>query len=56
MLGKKASIEDRKMTTRRCAYLSAVAIANRLDEAWIGLFPIVPITYILVYFPNVAKK
>ncbi|XP_073981136.1 dehydrogenase/reductase SDR family member 7-like isoform X2 [Rhodnius prolixus] len=56
MLGKKASIEDRKMTTRRCAYLSAVAIANRLDEAWIGLFPIVPITYILVYFPNVAKN
>uniref|UniRef100_A0A224XFQ0 Putative 11beta-hydroxysteroid dehydrogenase type 1 n=1 Tax=Panstrongylus lignarius TaxID=156445 RepID=A0A224XFQ0_9HEMI len=56
MLGQKTNIDDRKMTTRRCAYLCAVAIANRLDEAWIGLFPIIPLTYILVYFPNTAKK
>ncbi|KAK9511434.1 hypothetical protein O3M35_000097 [Rhynocoris fuscipes] len=56
MFSKNLRMEDRRMPTRRCALLSAVAIANRLDEAWIGLFPVIPLTYILIYFPNVAKR
>ncbi|KAF6205936.1 hypothetical protein GE061_020112 [Apolygus lucorum] len=53
--GQDVAPSDRRMTTARCAYLSAVAIVNKLDEAWVGVFPIVPITYILVFFPTLSK-
>ncbi|XP_046687421.1 dehydrogenase/reductase SDR family member 7-like [Homalodisca vitripennis] len=47
---------DKRMTTERCAKLCAVAIANRLDEAWMGLFPVVPLCYVLRYYPNIARR
>ncbi|XP_054272249.1 dehydrogenase/reductase SDR family member 7-like isoform X1 [Macrosteles quadrilineatus] len=47
---------DKRMTTQRCAKLCAIAIANRLDEAWMGLFPVVPLCYVLRYYPYLAKK
>lgn len=53
--GQLMNNTDKRMTTARCAYLCAVAIANRLDEAWIGLFPVVPLAYILIYLPNLSK-
>uniref|UniRef100_A0A1B6CN73 Dehydrogenase/reductase SDR family member 7 n=1 Tax=Clastoptera arizonana TaxID=38151 RepID=A0A1B6CN73_9HEMI len=46
---------DKRMSTDRCANLCAIAIANKLDEAWMGLFPIIPLTYILRYFPSSAR-
>ncbi|KAK9511480.1 hypothetical protein O3M35_000126 [Rhynocoris fuscipes] len=55
IFGKNVSEDDRRMETSRCAYLSAVAIVNRVDEAWMGLFPIIPLTYIIVYYPNITK-
>ncbi|XP_060535151.1 dehydrogenase/reductase SDR family member 7 isoform X2 [Cylas formicarius] len=50
-----AKASDRRMTAERCGQLNAVAIVNKLSETWIGLFPVVPLTYIAVYFPLVFK-
>lgn len=47
---------DKRMTAERCAKLCAIAIANKLDEAWIGLFPVVPLCYVVRYYPNIAKR
>lgn len=46
---------DKRMTAERCAKLSLIAIVNKLDEAWMGCFPIMLLIYGVVYFPNVAK-
>jgi len=46
---------DRRMTADRCAYLSLVAMANRLEESWMGLFPVVPLTYFVVYQPFLSQ-
>ncbi|XP_014242746.1 dehydrogenase/reductase SDR family member 7 [Cimex lectularius] len=56
IFGQEMLKDDKRMQTSRCAFLYAVAIANHLDEAWVGLFPSIPLCYILVYFPNIAKK
>lgn len=47
---------DKRMTSERCAKLCAIAIANRLDEAWMGLFPVVPLCYVLRFYPNIARR
>lgn len=46
---------DKRMTAERCGHLNAVAIANKVSEAWMGLFPVVTLTYIAVYFPILFK-
>ncbi|KAL1131323.1 hypothetical protein AAG570_010941 [Ranatra chinensis] len=56
VFGQHMRPTDKRMPTERCAQLCAIAIANKLDEAWIGIFPVVPLCYVLVYFPNIAKK
>lgn len=33
------------MTADRCAYLCLVAIANKLEESWQALFPLIIVTY-----------
>lgn len=40
------------MTGKRCGFLCAVALANKLSESWMGLLPVIPFTYVAVYFPN----
>ncbi|KAJ8954594.1 hypothetical protein NQ318_003125 [Aromia moschata] len=50
---------DRRMTAERCGYLNAVALANKTKESWMAVFPVIPMTYIAVYFPvvyNIALK
>ncbi|CAH1132539.1 unnamed protein product [Ceutorhynchus assimilis] len=50
---------DKRMTSERCGYLNTVAIVNKVNEAWIGIFPTIPMTYVAVYFPilyNLAVK
>ncbi|CAH1155746.1 unnamed protein product [Phaedon cochleariae] len=42
---------DRRMTAERCGYLTAVALANKTNESWMAVFPLIPLTYIIVYFP-----
>lgn len=47
---------DRRMKTDRCAYLSAVAIANKLDEAWISINPVLLLLYVAQYAPSFARR
>lgn len=49
-------VSDKRMDTSRCATLCAIAIANELEEAWMGLFPVVPLCYVLRYCPNLARR
>lgn len=53
--GQGVEVTDRRMTAKRCGYLCAVAIANKLEEAWMALFPIIPFYYIFVYYPNIRS-
>ncbi|KAG4070073.1 hypothetical protein HA402_013733 [Bradysia odoriphaga] len=50
-IGEKVDIviqpTDRRMATDRCAYLCLVAIANKLDESWQALFPLIIVTHFL---------
>lgn len=46
---------DRRMSADRCGQLCAIAIANELYEGWMALFPILPIVYIALYFPNLTR-
>lgn len=46
-----AQTTDRRMTAKRCGELNAIAIANKVSEAWLGVFPMIPIGYFAVYFP-----
>ncbi|XP_050300858.1 dehydrogenase/reductase SDR family member 7 isoform X3 [Anthonomus grandis grandis] len=43
---------DKRMTAERCGHLNAVAIVNKVGEAWMGLFPLMPMVYVSIYFPN----
>nr|KAG5695186.1 hypothetical protein BaRGS_018308 [Batillaria attramentaria] len=52
VLGREMGKEEKRMETSRCAYLCAVAIANRLDEAWISLQPVLVGTYVAQYAPS----
>ncbi|KAH9492896.1 Dehydrogenase/reductase SDR member 7 [Bulinus truncatus] len=54
-LGPDSDIFKEKMSTERCAYLSCVAIANRMYEVWITQQPILLMTYILIYLPDFGK-
>ncbi|RZF40449.1 hypothetical protein LSTR_LSTR013911 [Laodelphax striatellus] len=54
--GQKVSATDRRMSAERCATLSAIAIANKLDEVWMALFPVLHFTYIVVNWPYLTSK
>lgn len=54
--GQAVGDNDKRMTAERCAKLSLIAVVNKLDEAWIALFPLIPMVYAAVYFPNVSRK
>lgn len=53
--GKPVEPNDWRMSGERCAYLCAVAIANKLNEAWMSLLPYIPLYYLIVYYPNVGN-
>jgi hypothetical protein len=46
---------DKRMTADRCGQLCAIAIANQLYEGWMALFPVLPIIYFALYYPNLAR-
>ena len=50
------SATDRRMTAERCAHLSLVAITHQLEEAWISLFPVVPLMYFNQYLPTISHR
>ncbi|XP_050300857.1 dehydrogenase/reductase SDR family member 7 isoform X2 [Anthonomus grandis grandis] len=47
---------DKRMTAERCGHLNAVAIVNKVGEAWMGLFPLMPMVYVSIYFPNLGMR
>lgn len=44
-----------RVSAERCAQLTAVAMASKLDEVWISKNPILFFVYMNQYFPNLAK-
>ena len=46
---------DKRMKANRCAHLMLVAIAHGIGEAWIPLFPVVPLMYASQYMPTVSR-
>ena len=55
-LGGKMSEKDRRMNTDRCAKLCAVAIVNKLDEAWISINPVLIFLYVSQYAPSICRR
>ncbi|XP_069680700.1 dehydrogenase/reductase SDR family member 7-like [Periplaneta americana] len=53
--GKPVQATDKRMSGERCGYLCAVAIANKLNEAWMSLLPYIPLLYLFVYYPNIGS-
>lgn len=49
------SVSDNRMSAERCGYLCCVALANKVGEAWMAKFPVLPIMYAFVYWPNFCK-
>lgn len=45
----------KRMATDRCAYLTSVAIANKLYEAWISQHPALALVYLTQYFPDFSR-
>uniref|UniRef100_A0A0B6XZD8 Dehydrogenase/reductase SDR family member 7 n=1 Tax=Arion vulgaris TaxID=1028688 RepID=A0A0B6XZD8_9EUPU len=45
----------KRMATDRCAYLTSVAIANKLYETWISEHPSLVFLYLSQYFPDLAR-
>lgn len=54
--GGSMATGEKRMETERCAHLCAVAIANRLDEVWISLQPILLGLYLAQYAPSYYRK
>ena len=46
---------EKKMTTERCTYLVAKAMALKFDEVWISIQPFLLLTYINVYMPFLGR-
>lgn len=49
---KKHPADMKRVSAERCAYLTAVSIANKLDETWISLHPILALFYFTQYLPS----
>jgi len=54
--GQPTSSTDRRMPTARCGRLMAVAIAHKLDEAWIAQQPSLSLYYFTQYTPTFFRK
>ena len=49
-------VSDKRMTSERCSYLTFVAIVNKLEEAWLCFFPVLPLMYFNQYLPTTGKR
>ncbi|XP_077290720.1 dehydrogenase/reductase SDR family member 7 [Arctopsyche grandis] len=54
--GQSVQSNDKRMTAERCGYLFAVALANKIEESWAAVFPIILLSYLNIYFPNLMKR
>lgn len=55
-LGNAMTVKDRRMKTDRCARLCAIAIVNKLDEAWISINPVLLSLYAIQYTPSLFRR
>lgn len=49
------SADMNRMKADRCAQLMMIAIANKLDEAWICMQPVLLMYYAVQYFPSLSR-
>ncbi|KFM76158.1 Dehydrogenase/reductase SDR family member 7, partial [Stegodyphus mimosarum] len=54
--GKPTLSTDRRMPTERCGRLMAVAMAHKVDEAWICIQPCLIFFYLAQYTPTFFRK
>ncbi|XP_012937180.1 dehydrogenase/reductase SDR family member 7 [Aplysia californica] len=54
-LGLRMEKTQKRMSTSRCAYLSCVAMANQVSEAWIMQQPVLLTAYIIQYAPVLGR-
>nr|KAI8735351.1 dehydrogenase/reductase SDR family member 7-like; partial [Biomphalaria glabrata] len=54
-LKNHSKIFRKQMSTERCAYLSCLAIANRMYEVWISIPPFVLFTFGMTYLATFSK-
>lgn len=54
--GQAIQSNDKRMSGERCGYLFAIALANKLEESWAAISPIIPLSYLNCYFPNLLKR
>lgn len=50
------SADMNRMKTDRCAHLMTIAMANKLDEVWICMQPILMMYYAMQYFPSLSRS
>ncbi|XP_071080910.1 dehydrogenase/reductase SDR family member 7-like [Haliotis cracherodii] len=56
VVGGEMKPGEKRMATSRCASLTAVAIANQLDEVWISEHPVLAFIYMFQYLPSFARR
>lgn len=54
--GSHENHNKKRMPTSRCAYLMAIAMANKLDEVWISRQPFLLYYYAQQYLPSVTRS
>ena len=52
---KESSLNDIRMSAKRCGYLISVSMVNRLNESWISIQPILWLFYAAQYFPSLFR-
>ncbi|XP_055599288.1 dehydrogenase/reductase SDR family member 7-like [Uranotaenia lowii] len=52
---KPVNADDKRLTSKRCAELYAVSLANKLPMSWAGTRPMNFIFYLGCYYPNVKR-
>lgn len=55
MLETRGEQAPNGIDVHRCAHLIAVAMANKLEEVWISLNPVLFFTYAAQYAPSMAR-
>lgn len=54
-VNQSTNLADGKLSVERCTQLMLVAIANKLQESWISLKPILWFCYCYQYLPDISK-
>lgn len=55
-VGVNTDVAHNKMSAERCATLMAVAIVNKVSEAWITPSTLLFVTYLVKYHPNLSFR